>query len=238
MKLINCVIIDDNEVDRIMVEEYVQQAGNLKLIGSFSNALEASELLKQKKVQLLFVDVEMPMINGIDFIKTLEDPPLCIFITSYPEYAVEAFGIHAFDYLLKPLKTERFEQALKRVEELMDIRSKALEYDMQMENDTLLIKEGNSISRVNMNDIIFLEALTNYTKIVTTDRKYITLMNLKGFLEELPQDKFIRVHRSYAVAKNKISRLRNGELQLGIYKIPVGKTYRLQINKIFSDNIA
>ncbi len=233
--IINCIVIDDNNLDRLIIEDYVSQCSSLKLLGSFSNPVESIETIKAGKIQLLFMDIDMPVINGIDFFKKLENPPVCIFVTTYPEYALEAFNTHAFDYLLKPVKKERFEQAVKRTEELFDIQAKALLYDMNVEHDTLTIKEGNTINKVLISDIIYLEALTNYTKVVTNNKKYITLCNLKNFLEELPQEKFLRVHRSYAVAKNKINRLESGELILGEHKIPLGKTYRQQINKIISE---
>ncbi len=231
MTPINCLVVDDNKIDRFTVEDCILECGDLKLIGSFENPLESIELLKQKEIHLLFLDIDMPVINGINFFKTLSNPPICIFITSHPEYALDAFDVHAFDYMLKPVKQERFEQTIKRVKELFNIREKALNYDMQFEGDSLTIKEGNSINKILINDIIYLEALTNYTKIVTKDKKYITLTNLKNLLEQLPEEKFIRVHRSYAVARNKINTLKSGELLLGDYIIPIGKTYRSNINK-------
>ncbi len=236
MEPINCLIVDDEELDRMVVEDFVQNTPGLNLLGSFSNALECVDTINTKDIDLLFLDIDMPVINGVDFLKKLEVPPLCIFITSHVDYALDAFELHAVDYILKPLKKERFDAAVERAVELISIRQKALHYDLNFENDRLTIKEGNIINKVLINDIIYLEALTNYTKVVTKGKKYITLNNLKNFLEDLPHDKFLRVHRSYAVAKNKINSAKDGEIQLGDYKVPMGKTYRKIINQILSGN--
>jgi DNA-binding LytR/AlgR family response regulator len=234
MKPINCLIIDDTELDRLVIEDYISTRNDLHLAGSFSNALESVGILQRQNIGLLFLDISMPVINGIQFLKKLEAPPLCIFITSHTDYALEAFDVNAFDYLLKPLKKDKFDATVQRVIELLSIREKALHYDLNVENDVLTFKEGNNINRVFVNDILYLEALTNYTKVVTADRKYITLKNLKNLLEDLPRDKFLRVHRSYAVAVNKITSVRKGDVLLSEIILPMGKTYRQDIIKILN----
>ncbi len=237
MKPINCIIIDDEELDLFVIEEYVSDYNYLNLLGSYRNVLESIELLKTKDIDLLFMDIDMPVINGVDFLKKIENPPYCIFITSHVEYALEAFDLHAIDYLLKPIKKVRFDIAVKRAYELFSIQEKALSYELIFEKETIIIKEGNSINKVLINDIVYLEALTNYTKVVTNTRRYITLQNLKNFLNELPQEKFVRIHRSYAVAKNKIKKLQQGEIFLEDFKLPLGKTYRKDVSRILSENI-
>lgn len=235
---IHCLIVDDNLLDRLTIEDYVQESGSLKLVGSYANPLDVMSTIKMDDIDLLFLDIDMPVINGINFFKSLSNPPLCIFVTSHPDYAVDAFDLHAFDYLLKPVKKERFDKAMQRVKELFDIQEKALQYTMNLKDGELTIKEGNTINKVQVNDIIYLEALTNYTKVVTAGRNYITLNNLKHFVEALPEEKFLRVHRSYAVARSKISQLQNGELLVDKYLLPVGKTYRQTIQKILMARIA
>jgi len=234
MKAIHCIIVDDNELDRLLIEEYVQSYSELKLLGSFGNALECLSLIESGQVQVLFMDIRMPVISGVEFFKTLEAPPLCVFITSHVDYALEAFDLHAVDYLLKPVKKDRFEQSIRRVFELISIRQKAMDYDLSMDNTRLTIKEGNSINKVLISDIVYLEALTNYTKVVTTSGRHITLQNLKNFLDALPREKFIRIHRSYAVAVDKVGKLKSGEVTLGNISVPIGKTYRQNIIKLLS----
>ncbi|WP_153796948.1 LytR/AlgR family response regulator transcription factor [Foetidibacter luteolus] len=230
MAPINCIIVDDNEIDRLIVEEYLQDYPEFKLTGSFCNPLESVAAMQQQNIAVVFMDIDMPVMNGIDFFKTVNNPPLCIFITSHPDYATDAFEVHALDYLVKPLDKQRFDRSVNRLKELLQIKAKALHYDLQFERDTLTIKEGTAITRINMQDIIYLEAITNYTRIVTPSKKHITLSNLKNLMDQLPDKKFIRIHRSYAVAVDKIERIENKELFAGLVALPIGKTYRSSIS--------
>lgn len=234
MKAINCLIVDDNEMDRLIIEDYISHRDDLNLLGSFSSPVEALEILKSEKIQLLFLDIDMPVINGINFFKKLENPPLCVFITAFPDFALEAFDINAIDYLLKPVKPARFEEAVKRIKEWVDITEKAERYNLDIESNWITIKEGNTINKVMITDIIFLEALANWTKVITSSKRYITLYNLRNFLQELPGERFLRVHRSFAVSKNKINKFHDNEIQLGQYKVAVGKTYRQSVIEFMS----
>jgi DNA-binding LytR/AlgR family response regulator len=231
--LINCLIIDDERLDSLIIEENISANPSFRLVGTYTNPIESLELLNSENIDLLFLDVNMPFLNGVDFLKSLPDPPLCIFITKHPEYAVDAFDAHAIDYLLKPIKAERFQKAADRAEEYFEIRQKALQYTLRFENDFLLVKEGNQTSKVLTSEILYIEALANYTKIVTSDMKYITLANLKHFMEQLPEERFMRVHRSYAIAIDKISSLQAGEVVVQDRKIPVGKNYRQMVLQRF-----
>lgn len=228
----SCVIIEDNFIDRLIVEEYAKQHPSLRLIASLSNPVESFEILRAGKVDILFMDIDMPGMNGMEFFRKLSNQPLCCFITSHPEYAIEAFDVHALDYVLKPLRKHRFDQTVRRLEELTAIRAKAEQYDLQFEQDVLMIKEGTSVNRVLIHDVIYLEALGNFTSVVTAEKKYTTLMNLGNFMEKLPREKFLRIHRSYAVAVNKIKRMEDGELRLGQTRLPIGKTYKHDVSRI------
>jgi DNA-binding LytR/AlgR family response regulator len=232
MPYFNCLVVDDNELDRLLVEQHVQAHPCLKRIGSFGNPLECLSVLSSVDIQILFLDIDMPVINGINFIRTVKNPPLCVFITNHSDYASDAFEVKAFDYLLKPVKRERFDRTLERIKQYFEIQAKAKQYDTHLEQDTITFKEGTAIAKVATGDIVYLEALANYTKVVTPGRNYITLSNLKSFMDVLPQDKFMRIHRSYAVAKRKITGLDSGDVLLGTYKVPFGKTYRKDIHNI------
>ncbi|MEI9947379.1 MAG: LytTR family DNA-binding domain-containing protein [Chitinophagaceae bacterium] len=231
MGLFNCVIVEDNPIDRALLEDYISSSNLFRIAGSFSHPLESLELLQGGDIAVLFSDIDMPGINGIDFFKSLQNPPLCIFVTVHPEFAIDAFDVHAVDYVLKPLRPGRLDKAIQRTMELMEIRSKALQYDLRVEKDYLMIKEGTLSSKVNISDIIYLEALTNYTKIITREKKYITLQNLKNFMEYLPPKFFLRIHRSYAVAVNRISGIDTNELIVEEQRLPLGKTYRNEVRK-------
>lgn len=236
MKPLSCVIIEDNPVDRLLLEEYLANYPFIRVTGAFVNPVESLEHFKTHIINLLFLDVDMPVINGIDFLKTLSDPPPCIMVTAHPEYAIDAFDVQAIDYLLKPVKPDRLDKAIQRVLELQEIKSKAVQYSMHFENDFLMIKEGTVLNKVNIADILYLEALTNYTKVVTVQKKYITLNNLKSFLDNLPQKRFLRIHRSYAVAVDKIQGVYKNELLIGEQRLPLGKTYRQEVKKLFTES--
>jgi DNA-binding LytR/AlgR family response regulator len=233
----NCVIIEDSFIDRLLIEEYVKESPLLKLLASCENPIESLDILNSGKVDLIFLDIDIPVINGVDFFKKISCRPLCCFITSHPEYAIEAFDINAFDYILKPVKKDRFEQTIRRLEELRAIKTKAEQYHLLFEQDCLMVKEGTSISKVMVKDVVYLEALTNYTKIVTAERTYITLMNLSNFLNKLPKEKFLRIHRSYAVAVKKVQQIESAELKLMQFKLPIGKTYRHDVNQVFRNSL-
>ena len=236
MKSLNCVIIEDNPVDRLLLEEYLEKYSFIHITGTFVNPVESLEHLKTNIINILFLDVDMPVINGIDFLKSLPDPPPCIMVTAHPEYAIDAFDVQAIDYLLKPVKPERLDLAIQRILELQEIKSKAIQYSMHFENDFLMIKEGTVLNKVHIADILYLEALTNYTKVVTVQKKYITLNNLKSFLDHLPAKRFLRIHRSYAVAVDKIRGVYKNELLVDAQKLPLGKTYRQEVKKLFTES--
>ena len=239
MDLITCAIVDDNELDRLAIEAYLEQFPFVQLKGSFANPLECLEIIQKKNVQLLFLDIDMPYINGLEFLASLKHPPLCIFITAHPEYALEGFETHALDFLLKPVKPERFERSVMRAREFLQIKNKALLYDVHFADDFLIIKESYDLIQIKISEIIYLEALKDYTKVITPAKTYLTLSNLKNFFEKLPVNRFLRVHRSFAVAINQIRKLEQNELiLLENSKLPVGKTFRQDINRILLDNNA
>lgn len=232
---INCLIIDDERLDRLIIEEKIAEIPMFRLVGSYTNPVECLELIRGGQIDLLLMDINMPLLNGVEFLRATPDPPLCIFITKHPEYAIEAFEAHAIDYLLKPIKSDRFMKAADRVMEYFEIKKKALEYSLHFDNDFLLVKEGSRLSRVSTNKILYIEALANYTKVVTTDMNHITLTNLKRFMEQLPRERFMRVHRSYAVAIDKVSSVKAGEVSVQDKMIPVGKNYRQSVLMRFQE---
>ncbi|MEO6979792.1 MAG: LytTR family DNA-binding domain-containing protein, partial [Mucilaginibacter sp.] len=194
MNLINCIVIDDDELDRLTVESYIEQIPFLKLEGSYANPLECIGVIEQKNIQLLFLDIDMPEISGIEFFSALKNAPLCIFITSHPEYALEGFETHALDFLIKPAKFERFQRSALRAHEFLQIKNKAKLYDVKFADDFLTIKESYDLIQIKISDIIYLEALKDYTKVITPQKTYLTLSNLKNFFEKLPGNRFLRIH--------------------------------------------
>ena len=236
MNLINCIVIDDDELDRLTIESYIEQISFLKLEGSYANPLECIGVIEQKNIQLLILDIDMPEISGIEFFSALKNPPLCIFITSHPEYALEGFETHALDFLIKPAKFERFQRSALRAHEFLQIKNKAKLYDVKFADDFLTIKESYDLIQIKISDIIYLEALKDYTKVITPQKTYLTLSNLKNFFEKLPGNRFLRIHRSFAVSVSQITKMEQNELLVHKMRLPVGRTFRSEVNQYLRSN--
>ncbi|NIJ54757.1 LytR/AlgR family response regulator transcription factor [Dyadobacter arcticus] len=230
---IRFIAIDDNPLDLLFITEFSKAFPFLTNCGTFQNALEGFEAQQYIKPDLVFLDIEMPHISGIDLLrKVREHVMMAVFITSHPEFALEGFELSALDYILKPLSEERFAQAARKIREYWEMKQKSQAYEVLFEKDMLTIKEGHNHVRLAQRDIIYLEAMQDYTKIVTSNKNYMTLSSLSYFMEQLPSENFLRVHRSYAVSVRQIRELRYSELLCNNIVIPVGKTYRSAIAKL------
>lgn len=218
----SCLIVDDEPLAQDVLDSYIKQTPQLSLIGTCNNAIEALEKMKQNQVDLIFLDIQMPEITGIDFLKSLKDPPMVIFTTAYQDYAVEGFELNAIDYLLKPFSYDRFAKAVKKAEEL----SKLKEEHEQREDDYIFIKSDQKLQKVYYDDILYIEALADYVKIHTPEKRYITLQTMKNMEEKLPDKFFKRVHRSYIVALDKIMSIVGSSVEVSEQRIPIGKNYK------------
>lgn len=227
MTKFNCVIVDDDEVDKLMVLSFAKRFTNLNVLGAFDSALKACSVVEKEKVDVLFLDIDMPDINGLDFRKKTKEVPVCIFITSHPEHAVESFELDALDFIVKPVKFDRFVQAMKRVEAYMEMRHKASLFENSIGGDTIYLKEGHERTKVKLYDILYLEALKDYTLIVTPQKKHCILSNIGNLLKENHFQSFIRVHRSFAIQKQFIQKINPHEIQLSNdMVIPIGRRYK------------
>jgi DNA-binding LytR/AlgR family response regulator len=225
--------IDDDELDLLAISRLASVYPLLKHKGSFSNASDGLEAISAINPNLIFLDIDMPGISGLEMAKKIKvKVPMIIFVTSHLEFALDGFRLSALDYLLKPVSEERFAQTMQRVAEYWQMKQKADAYEVMVEKESLLIKEGHNYIRLPQQEIIYLEAMQDYTKIVSLQKKYMVNMNLSGFMERLPVDKFLRIHRSYAVALHKIKQLRLGEVMGDGFVLPVGKTYRAVLAQI------
>ncbi len=224
---INCIIIDDEPLARKGLKEYVADVDFLNLTGEFDNPLKATELIAAGEVQLLFLDIQMPKITGLDFFKTLQHPPPVIFTTAYPQYALEGFEVNALDYLVKPVSFARFLAAALKAKEYYEVREKNLTGDTAA--DHFFIKADNKLVRVSYDDILYVEALQNYVTIHTTARKYMTYLTFKSVEDYLPADKFLKVHKSYIVAASKIDSIEGNDLRIGQQHIPVSRNQKDEV---------
>lgn len=223
----NCVIADDEPIAREIVEGYCKHLPALQVVASCSNALEAKSALQEKQVDILFLDINMPVLDGIAFLKTVKEPPQVIFTTAYKEYAVNAFDLAACDYLLKPFSLERFIVAVdKAIENLHKRIPGIVSSDTEKGENALFIRTDNKIFRVPFKDILYAEASGNYTRIVTPQQTHMPAVTFSGFEQQLPAAQFIRVHRSFIINKSAISHIEGNRVFLHRIEIPIGSNYK------------
>jgi DNA-binding LytR/AlgR family response regulator len=232
-KLIRYIAVDDNLLDLLAVNEFAKKYDNYVQIGSFSNASDALLAINELKPDLVFLDVEMPEFTGIELLMAIRKQiPIAVFVTSHPEFALDGFELSALDYILKPLTQARLDSCFCRVEEYWDMKNKAALYEIAYEKDSILIKDGHNRLNIRRSDIIFAEAMQDYTKIVTAQKSYLTLSTLSQFVDQFTDNELIRVHRSYAVSKNKITEIKTNEIICDKYQIPIGKTYKTTLAQL------
>ncbi|MDJ1473829.1 LytR/AlgR family response regulator transcription factor [Xanthocytophaga flava] len=221
---IRCLLVDDEPIARQILERYCALLPEMEVVASCSNALEAKRVIQSRTIDLIFLDINMPVLDGLSFMKTLTKPPMVIFTTAYKEFAHEAFDLAACDYLLKPFSLERFIVAVDKVQEKWGVREKVGE-EVATESYSFLKSEGK-IYKINFNEVYFAEADGNNVKIVTNDsviRPVITLTTLEDIL---PKPIFIRLHRSFIINKDKITHIEGNRVFMNAIEIPIGANYR------------
>ncbi len=240
-----CLIIDDEPLARDVLETLIGLNPQLTLVGKCANALEAYQALQQHDaIDLLFLDIQMPQLTGIDFLKSLKSPPLVIFTTAYPQYAAESYELNAVDYLLKPIALNRFNAAVQKAQTQLDARQTAQETPVaysvaaptQVSEDFIFVKADKKLVKITFDDILFVEGLKDYVIIRTTHGRVITLQTMKSLEEKLPSDRFRRIHRSYIVAMQRIDAIDSSMVEIAKQIIPIGKNYRDEILEIVGKN--
>ena len=230
MKL-NCLIVEDEPLARNLLTDYVRKVPSLHLVDACSSPLAAMEVLRNTKIDLLFLDVQMPEITGITLLKTLQKRPFVILTTAYSEYALEGYELDVVDYLLKPITFERFlksvDKVIQRVNEKM-VHTPAPEERPAVETvqPFVFIKDGTKLIKVRLEDILYVEGLKDYVTIHTRQQKIVSLQRLKVLETQLPADKFIRIHNSFIVSVSAIDVIHKGDVQIGEVLLPIGDTYR------------
>ncbi len=226
-----CIIIDDDEIDRLTGVSFARKFPVLDILGVFESAEDALSIIEKERIDVLFLDIDMPGLNGIEFRKKALEIPVCIFITAHPEHAVESFEIETLDFIVKPLKLDRFAQTVSRIEEFMEIKLKASLFEASIGGDTIYIKEGHEQTKVKLHEILYLEALKDYTLIITDKKRHCVLSSIGNLLKENHFQSFIRIHRSFAVQKQFIQKINSSEILLNNnISIPVGRSYKDNLN--------
>ena len=238
MKL-NCVAIDDEPLARECIANYVREVDFLQLGGSGSNPMDLSSLLDKQTVDLIFLDIQMPVMNGIEFLKTTPRLPMVIITTAYPGHALDGFQLDVLDYLVKPITFNRFFKAATKAKDYYQLLNKPANASPKADSaDYFFIKCDYKYERIYFNDILYIEAMQNYVTIHTSKGKYMTLLYLKNVEQNLDQQTFIRVHKSYIVSIAKIQAIENNEIVIQNFRIPISRNFRDQVmEKVISDKL-
>ncbi len=230
--IFNCVIADDDEIDRLTTLSFAKHYPFLHIAGCFSSADQVLEHARKNKPDVLLLDIDMPGMSGLELRQQLIDIPACIFVTSFPDYAVESFELSVLDFLVKPLKADRFELTMRRLHDYLLIRQKAELLDFTLGSDSLFIKDGHEHVKIQLHEVLYLEALKDYTSIVTVKKKYCVLSSLGNLLKEKAFQTFIRIHRSYAVQKHFIKKITAKEVMVYDISLPIGRSYKESVELI------
>jgi DNA-binding LytR/AlgR family response regulator len=237
---LKCVIVDDEPLAIEVIETYIDKVDGLELVSSCENAVQAFDLIKKQTVDLIFLDIQMPKLTGIDFIKILNPAPKIIFTTAYREYAIESYELNVTDYLLKPISFGRFLMAVNKAMDLPIVSQEVSERpkeDLAKEDAYIFLKADRKMVKVYLKDILYIESLKDYVKIKTPSKEVISLQKISYLEQKLPDDQFLRIHRSFIVPIKKIEAFCGNSIEVGGKEIPIGRNYKTIAMEILnSDN--
>jgi len=230
-----CIIIDDEPIAIRVIRNHLSAFTDFEIVAECGNALEAMPIISTEKIDLMFCDIQMPQITGVDFVRSLAHPPKVIFTTAYRDYAVDAFELNVVDYLLKPISFERFTKAINNfmeVETTHVVSTRETVLDKKEEPDYIFLKADKKHYKVNLSDILYFESLGDYVIVFTVNKKIVTKERIGNFAGNLPPEKFIQIHRSYIVSISKIESVGSGFVEINKKKLPVGRNYKPQLNDL------
>lgn len=229
MSKITCLIVDDEPLAREGLASYAENIPFLEVVALSQNALEANQLLDEQAIDLLFLDINMPRLSGLDFLKSLPKPPLVVFTTAYREFAVESYELNVVDYLIKPISFQRFLKASNKAKDYLTLQQGGNATPTTEQEDYFFIKEDGKIIKIHFQDILYIEGLKDYVFIHTATARHIVLISLKSVESQLPSDSFIRTHRSFIVALDKVAGMDGNQLVINDKLIPVSRAMRDEV---------
>jgi DNA-binding LytR/AlgR family response regulator len=229
---ISCIVVDDDEIDRLTTVSFLQEYPFAEILGIYESPLEALAAVQKQTPDVLFLDIDMPGMSGLELRNQLLHVPACVFISSYPDYAIEGFEMAGLDFLVKPFTADRFHKMMERLQQHVNITQKAALLEHTLGADTIFIKDGHEQIKLQLHQIIYLEALKDYTGIVTNEKKYAVLSPLGNLIKEKGFENFIRIHRSYAVQKHFIQKISTAELTVNNIVLPVGRSFKEALKTI------
>jgi DNA-binding LytR/AlgR family response regulator len=226
MQKYNCLIVEDEPLAAEVLQVYITEVPFLQQVGTCSNAIDALDILNKKKVDLIFMDIQLPKLKGLDFIRTLTNPPKIIFTTAYREYAVQAFELNAIDYLVKPIEFNRFLSAVNKLFQAKPVFQVQAAVTPSAEPEHLFFNVGKKKVKVCLDEILYIESLKEYIRITTKTKSILTKFQLSKVEEMLKDNHFIRIHRSFIVAKGKIDAFSNTDIEINNKQLPIGRSYK------------
>ncbi len=224
--MLKCIVIDDEPLAIQLISDYVSKTEGLELVNTYTDAIKALQYVQGNPVDLIFLDIQMPDLTGIQFMKILNKKSNFILTTAYDEYALDGYEFDVIDYLLKPISLDRFMIAVNKAKERISQQSQVESITINKEKDYIFVKTEYKVKKINLSDILYFEGLGDYINIQTIDKKILTLENIKSFVERLPQEQFMRVHKSYIINIEKIDFIERNRAVINEKYIPIGKTYQ------------
>lgn len=229
MNKLKCIVVDDEPLAQEVLERYLQNIREIELVTTCSNALEAFEVLNNESIDLMFLDISMPVISGLDFLRSLHKAPAVIITTAHPDYALQGYDLDVVDYLVKPVSLERFMKAVNKAIERVRVPLPQARNSMP---DYMFVKSDQKLIRINFADIHYIEGMKDYVKIFTNEKMIVTLHTMKFFEANLPSDQFIRIHKSYIANASSIKSIAGNELELHQSRLPIGSSYKDNLMKM------
>lgn len=234
---LNCIIVDDEPLAIEILESYVAKVEHLKLVGTFRNAVSAFTFLQQHQVDLIFLDIQMPKLSGIDFLKTLKHPPKVIFTTAFRDYALQGFELEIVDYLLKPIPFERFLKGVAKALHQPNNSPALVAKPESSPDNYVYFKVDKKMIKTKMADVLYIESVKDYVKVKTPEKEIVTQQKISYLEESLPREQFLRIHRSFIVNLEKIDAYSATDVEIGKHSIPIGRNYKNDVMRILAKNI-
>jgi DNA-binding LytR/AlgR family response regulator len=234
---IKCIIVDDEPLAIEILESYVSKVEQLQLVTTFRNAVTAFTFLQQNQVDLIFLDIQMPKLSGIDFLKTLRNPPKVIFTTAFRDYALQGFELEIVDYLLKPIPFDRFLKGVAKVLHQPTVAPLVTSKPEAASDNYVYFKVDKKMIKTRMADVLFIESIKDYVKVKTLEKEIVTQQKISYLEESLPREQFLRIHRSFIVNLEKIDAYSATDVEIGKHSIPIGRNYKNDVMKILAKNI-
>ncbi|CAL2088136.1 LytTR family DNA-binding domain-containing protein [Tenacibaculum sp. 190524A02b] len=222
---INCVIIDDEPLAINVIKKHLEEFQNVTIVDTFNNPLEAIETLEKEKVDVLFLDINMPKMNGLEFLKNISIKPYVIITTAYREFAADSYELDVLDYLVKPIPFPRFLKSINKLTQQIHLNHNIKEAPLGNEDSYIFLKVDKKLVKVLYDNILYIESLKDYIKVSTTTGNYIVHKSLTSITEELPSNNFLRIHRSYTIAINKVASIEGNSIEINSKRIPIGRKY-------------